>query len=125
MRRAYRAVGHDAPNSLAYIARQQIEDEVENNMRAAFSSAPESLYECLDIHDLKTSCAAEIAHRWSKCHLHPDYTGFLRQWSQASEQNIAGIEFRYALLYQEKKILETIMHCQGTAIRHAAVSSCK
>jgi hypothetical protein len=58
MRCAYRAVGHNALNSLAYIAQQQIKDEVENNMRAAFSSAPESLYECLNIHNLKTSSAA-------------------------------------------------------------------
>ena len=84
MRRVHKVCVHLAPVRSSYDTQRQIQDEVEKNLQAPFSSLPESLYELLDLTDLEASSAGQIACRWSHCRLQPDYKKFLEQWNQAA-----------------------------------------
>ena len=104
-----RKVDHLRSTELALAAQRQLQDEVEKNLRLSSVTTIETLYELHDLRDFERSSTAELTHRWSHCRLQPDYRNFVRQWIRASHREITGVEFRYALLYQEIRILEKIL----------------
>ena len=109
----------------ALAAQQQIQYEVAKNLQKPFTDANQTLYELLDLRDLEASSAAELKHRWSHCQLQSDYRNFIGQWVEATNQERAGVEFRFALLYQEVKILEQVADLECFALEAANNSGCK
>jgi hypothetical protein len=101
MYRLYKSGGHLTLVRFSHDAQRQIQDQLEENVRVPFSFTLQTLYEHFDLADPEASSAGQIAYRRHHCRTNPDYKEFLRQWDRASNENKAGIEFRYTLLYQE------------------------
>jgi hypothetical protein len=96
-----RSGGHLTLVRFSHDAQRQIQDQFEDNLRVSLSFILQTLYEHFDLADLQASSAGQIAYRRHHCRTNPDYKGFIMQWDRASNENKAGIKFRYMLLYQE------------------------
>ena len=99
MHRPYKSGGHLILVRFSHNAQRQIQDQFEDNLQVSFSFTLQTLYEHFDLADLQASSAGQIAYRRHYCRTNPDHKEFLMQWDRASNENKAGIEFRYTLLY--------------------------